>query len=143
MSFYVLEVISSRWNKSLLGCTPYRITWKHLESGYKICEIFIKTAIESERGNMSPHEEVHIGFHFYKYEKSFDFSLKPSDRPTPVSNVYIPSQLYVNININKLVGYSLDLLESTKNGSKITTITEEELNQTLKEIESEARNSGL
>jgi hypothetical protein len=92
--------------------------------------------IDSERGNTNPYDEVHVGVHFYKYEKQFNFNLKPSDRPLPISNVYIPSRPDTNININRLVGYSLKSLDSIENGANITAVSEEELNQALKEVES-------
>jgi hypothetical protein len=139
MSFYVLEIMGSRWgtDNNLLSFNPYRITWENKESGQKICEIFIKMISESEKGSLEPYETIHMGFRFYKYEKSFDFKLKPSQRPRPVSNVYIPSNYLTYINICKVISYSLTLLESNKNGAEITAVTETELKEALEEVESE------
>lgn len=139
MSFYVLEVMGSIWSadSKIQSSNPYRITWENQESGQRICELFIKMVGESERGGTDPYDSVHLGVHFYKYEKSFDFGLKPNERPRPISNVYIPSKPFTYIQINKLVSHSLSLLETCKNAGEITAVTEEELAQALKEIESD------
>ena len=78
-----------------------------------------------------------MGFHFYKYPKTFNFGdVKKGEKPTPISNVYIPSKNLSKMNpdkipgwVNKVVKYAISRLETDNNEGEITAIHPDDIEE--------------
>lgn len=131
MSFYVLDVMCGAWKTdSIADVKPFRITWENPESGKIVAKMFIGAVLETQLKVSDLADRISIGFHFYKYSKTFNFNdVKRGEKPSPISNVYIPSQNVSDMDYdevegwcNRVINYSFRELERVKNGDTITAV---------------------